>query len=295
MSQNETLKIQKDTDNVVEFLYDSPKTGTNNYGDWYLYGVMHQGAEKAIFATKYLNDKLQYYKKGDKVNIRKETSEDGKTIWSVVAEDGTKTKNEGNTTLGIDARTHDIHKQVCLKLAVDMMDKGNTVLTEGELVVIEANMKALLQVLEGTPDTHTIKDEEKLPFQVKKALSTKLDKAWADKVKEYGMCEVCHKTKPLNAHHFYSRSIRVVRWDVDNGFCLCVGCHVFSSKFSAHKTPAEFVEWAIDKRGITWYEDLKERKNSLIKLRDADYEDLLERINEKSFDIQQTYLVYQHI
>ena len=285
MSQNETLKIQKDTDNVVEFLYDSPKTGTNNYGDWYLYGVMHEGAEKAIFATKYLNDKLQYYKKGDKVNIRKETSEDGKTIWSVVAEGGTKTKNEGNTTLGIDARTHDIHKQVCLKLAVDMMDKGNTVLTEGELVVIEANMKALLQVLEGTPDTHTIKDEEKLPFQVKKALSTKLDKAWADKVKEYGMCEVCHKTKSLNAHHFYSRSIRVVRWDVDNGFCLCVGCHVFSSKFSAHKTPAEFVEWAIDKRGITWYEDLKERKNSLIKLRDADYEDLLERINEKSFDI----------
>lgn len=285
MSQNETLKIQKDTDNIVEFLYDSPKTGTNNYGDWYLYGVMHEGAEKAIFATKYLNDKLQYYSKGDRVNIRKETSEDGKTIWSVVAEGGTKTKNEGNTTLGIDARTHDIHKQVCLKLAVDMMDKGNTVLTEGELVVIEANMKALLQVLEGTPDTHTIKDEEKLPFQVKKALSTKLDKAWADKVKEYGMCEVCHKTKSLNAHHFYSRSIRVVRWDVDNGFCLCVGCHVFSSKFSAHKTPAEFVEWAIDKRGITWYEDLKERKNSLIKLRDADYEDLLERINEKSFDI----------
>ena len=285
MSQNETLKIQKDTDNIVEFLYDSPKTGTNNYGDWYLYGVMHEGAEKAIFATKYLNDKLQYYSKGDRVNIRKETSEDGKTIWSVVSEGDTKTKNEGNTTLGIDARTHDIHKQVCLKLAVDMMDKGNTVLTEGELVVIEANMKALLQVLEGTPDTHTIKDEEKLPFQVKKALSTKLDKAWADKVKEYGMCEVCHKTKSLNAHHFYSRSIRVVRWDVDNGFCLCVGCHVFSSKFSAHKTPAEFVEWAIDKRGITWYEDLKERKNSLIKLRDADYEDLLERINEKSFDI----------
>ena len=164
MSQNETLKIQKDTDNIVEFLYDSPKTGTNNYGDWYLYGVMHEGAEKAIFATKYLNDKLQYYSKGDRVNIRKEASEDGKTIWSVVAEGDTKTKNEGNTTLGIDARTHDIHKQVCLKLAVDMMDKGNTVLTEGELVVIEANMKALLQVLEGTPDTHTIKDEEKLPF-----------------------------------------------------------------------------------------------------------------------------------
>ena len=119
---------------------------------------------------------------------------------------------------------------------------------------------------------------------MKKALSTKLDKAWEEKVKEYAMCEVCRKTKSLNAHHFYSRSIRVVRWDVDNGFCLCVGCHVFSSKFSAHKTPAEFVEWAIEKRGIQWYEDLKECKNSLIKYRDDDYKDLLQKIIERTFD-----------
>ena len=165
MSQNETLKIQKDTDNIVEFLYDSPKTGTNNYGAWYLYGVMHEGSEKGIFATEYLNDKLQYYRKGDKVNIRKEEV-GGKTVWNIVPEGTTKAKNSSNTTLGIDARTHDIHKQVCLKLAVDMVAKKDihTVLTDAEQVIIEANMKALLQVLEGTPDTHTSKDEETLPF-----------------------------------------------------------------------------------------------------------------------------------
>ena len=115
---------------------------------------------------------------------------------------------------------------------------------------------------------------------MKKTLLKKLDKAWADKIKEYGMCEVCRKLKPLNAHHFYSRSIRVVRWDISNGFCLCVGCHVFSSKFSAHKTPAEFVEWAIERRGIHWYEELKDKKNSLIKYIDADYEDLLSAIQQ---------------
>lgn len=163
MNQGETLKIQKNTDNIVEFLYDSPKTGTNNYGDWYLYGVKHEGSDKGIFATSYLNDKLQYYRKGDRVNIRKEEV-DGKTVWNVTPEGTTKAKNSSNTTLGIDARTHDIHKQVCLKLAVDMMEKKNATFTEGELVVIEANMKALLIVLEGTPDTHTSKDEEKLPF-----------------------------------------------------------------------------------------------------------------------------------
>lgn len=286
MSQNETLKIQANTDNIVEFLYDTPKSGTNNYGAWHLYGVKNNGKEVGIFATDYLHDKLQYYRKGDVVNIRKENVDGGKIAWNVIPQEGTNVKNEQNTTLGIDARTHDIHKQVCLKLAVDMVAKKDvhSVLTEGELVIVEANMKSLLQVLEGTPDTHTNKDEEKYPFQVKKALSNKLDKAWADKIKEYGMCEVCRKTKPLNAHHFYSRSIRVVRWDVDNGFCLCVGCHVFSSKFSAHKTPAEFVEWAIEKRGIQWYEDLKERKNTLGKYIDDDYKDLLQKITERTFD-----------
>ena len=286
MSQNETLKIQANTDNIVEFLYDTPKSGTNNYGAWHLYGVKNNGKEVGIFATDYLHDKLQYYRKGDVVNIRKENVDGGKIAWNVIPQEGTNVKNDQNTTLGIDARTHDIHKQVCLKLAVDMVAKKDvhSVLTEGELVIVEANMKSLLQVLEGTPDTHTNKDEEKYPFQVKKALSNKLDKAWADKIKEYGMCEVCRKTKPLNAHHFYSRSIRVVRWDVDNGFCLCVGCHVFSSKFSAHKTPAEFVEWAIEKRGIQWYEDLKERKNTLGKYIDDDYKDLLQKITERTFD-----------
>lgn len=115
---------------------------------------------------------------------------------------------------------------------------------------------------------------------MKKTNIKKLDKAWSEAIRKRGRCEVCGKTTRLNAHHFYSRSIRIVRWDMDNGFCLCVGCHVFSSKFSAHKTPAEFVEWAIEKRGQEWYDDLKERKNSLHKLKDFDVEQILLDIQE---------------
>jgi len=113
---------------------------------------------------------------------------------------------------------------------------------------------------------------------LKKTLIKKLDKSWSNKVREYGMCESCGKTTNLNAHHFYSRAIRSVRWDVDNGFCLCVGCHVFSSKFSAHKTPAEFVEWAIDKRGQGWYDTLKDRKNAVMKYIDSDFDELIYKI-----------------
>jgi hypothetical protein len=53
---------------------------------------------------------------------------------------------------------------------------------------------------------------------------------------------------------------------------------VFSSKFSAHKTPAEFVEWAIDKRGQEWYEDLKDRKNAVMKYIDSDFDELIYKI-----------------
>ena len=92
------------------------------------------------------------------------------------------------------------------------------------------------------------------------------------------MCEKCHKLSPLNAHHFYSRSVRAVRWDLNNGFCLCVGCHTFSSKFSAHKTPAEFVEWAIERRGQEWYDDLKNRKNKIAKYTDLDVDSLMKEM-----------------
>ena len=113
---------------------------------------------------------------------------------------------------------------------------------------------------------------------MKKSNIKKLEKSWSEKVRQYGMCEKCHKLSPLNAHHFYSRSVRSVRWDTDNGFCLCVGCHTFSSHFSAHKTPAEFVEWAIERRGKKWYDSLKKRKNQTVKYIDDDVDRLIKEL-----------------
>ena len=70
-------------------------------------------------------------------------------------------------------------------------------------------------------------------------------------------CAYCGKTDYLNSHHIFSRSNFSVRWVVANGICLCPGCHTLSSKFSAHKTPAEFIEWVKVKRGLKWYETLR--------------------------------------
>ena len=71
-------------------------------------------------------------------------------------------------------------------------------------------------------------------MKVRKGIDGKLDIAWSKLVKlRAGMkCEYCSKTSYLNSHHIYSRSKKSTRWNPDNGICLCVGHHTFSSTFS---------------------------------------------------------------
>ena len=93
---------------------------------------------------------------------------------------------------------------------------------------------------------------------------TQLD-TWSLKVKELAgfKCEYCGKPTGLNSHHIFSRSNKSTRYDLDNGVCLCVGHHTFSSSFSAHKTPAEFIEWIKEKKGDGWYEKLRRKAKSI--------------------------------
>ena len=90
-------------------------------------------------------------------------------------------------------------------------------------------------------------------------IEAKQDVIWAKFVKDNAdnKCEYCGKTTHLNSHHIFSRSNKAVRHDVDNGICLCSGHHVLNSDFSAHKAPAEFIEWVKEYRGLEWYERLR--------------------------------------
>lgn len=100
----------------------------------------------------------------------------------------------------------------------------------------------------------------------KKHSVTSFDTLWANLVKKRdGKCLYCGKTEGLNAHHIFSRSKRSTRWYVPNGVTLCVTHHVFSSSFSAHKTPAEFVEWIKELKGEEWYQELRAKANEIDK------------------------------
>mgnify|MGYP003762010899 CR=1 FL=1 len=112
----------------------------------------------------------------------------------------------------------------------------------------------------------------------RRKLIDKLDTLWSDKVKEGGKCDYCGKNTYLNAHHIFSRSNYSVRWDLDNGICLCSGHHTLNSSFSAHKTPAEFIEWIKEKRGIEWYERLRSKAKSVVKYSNSELEEMIEEL-----------------
>ena len=114
-------------------------------------------------------------------------------------------------------------------------------------------------------------------------LDKKLDTAWSKLVKKKAgnMCEYCYKTTGLNSHHIYSRSNRSVRWDVKNGVCLCAYHHALSSKFSAHKTPIEFILWLEDKKGKDFIMLLRLKANSISKLATFEKEIILNELNKE--------------
>ena len=117
-------------------------------------------------------------------------------------------------------------------------------------------------------------------MKVKKGVDGKLDKAWSELVKHKAgwKCEYCGKRDYLNSHHIYSRSKKSTRWHVQNGICLCVGHHTFSSTFSAHKTPLEFVQWLFKYKGKDYIERLEIRANTVSKIHKFEKELLLKEL-----------------
>lgn len=153
--ESKTLKITANTDNNVKFLFDSPLEGTNAYGVYHLYKFDIEGEEHSLFATDNLHEKLKDYNKGDVVNIRKEEYEAGKMGWivnpaeGVVAKIGSSnTQTGGEIVRGIDDRTKDIHRQVCLKLAVQSMGTSETL----DFAMVKLRMEGLINILDSKDD-----------------------------------------------------------------------------------------------------------------------------------------------
>jgi len=85
----------------------------------------------------------------------------------------------------------------------------------------------------------------------KTSLKKKMDKLFAEKVREMGFCQRCGKTSNLQCAHIYSRKNLSIRWDFENAVCLCAGCHLFW----AHQEPVEFTNWVRDFKALKYLEE----------------------------------------
>jgi hypothetical protein len=65
-----------------------------------------------------------------------------------------------------------------------------------------------------------------------------------------GVCEKCGSMNRLQAHHVITRANKRLRYDSQNGVCLCAGHHLFF----AHQKPHEFRDWLTEKRGNYWWD-----------------------------------------
>jgi hypothetical protein len=89
---------------------------------------------------------------------------------------------------------------------------------------------------------------------------------------------VCKKRGRLNSHHIYTRNKKSVRWDLKNGITLCVGCHTFSSKFSAHGTPTEFTYWLHKNLGNEFMNTLMAKAHAHSKLHEFEKKIILDQL-----------------
>jgi len=97
----------------------------------------------------------------------------------------------------------------------------------------------------------------------KKRLIKRLDTVFSLIVRERDKytCQKCgRKHGHMQTAHFYSRKIKVLRWETLNAVCLCGGCH-----FWAHQNPSEFCEWFEKHVGARNYQILQTRRYNRFK------------------------------
>lgn len=108
-------------------------------------------------------------------------------------------------------------------------------------------------------------------------LNKKLDDLWSKNVRKRGRCEVCGRTENLHAHHIFTRTKHITRWDLQNGVCLCYHHHF---NF-AHQTPMEFHDWLVELKGAEWVDKLRFKSNQIAKFSMEEKMEMIEKLQEE--------------
>lgn len=135
-------------------------------------------------------------------------------------------------------------------------------------------------------------------YKKKKTGKTNFDKEaltlWSLIVRQRaGGCELCGKdsdydrfgrmVKGADAHHILSRTRYLFRYNLNNGICLCKGCHMYNKEHSPHhdsySSEGFMVKMATEahlSHRYLWYEDNKHDKRQPTITQEEQYYKLLD-------------------
>ena len=106
-----------------------------------------------------------------------------------------------------------------------------------------------------------------------KPIERRLDSAWSLRVRSIRLCQRCGSRWNLEAHHIFGRRARSVRWDEENGVCLCRSCHD-----KQRRQPADFLRWAEEHLGVEAFDALSARARVIVKRTSGELAALLEEL-----------------
>jgi hypothetical protein len=142
--------------------------------------------------------------------------------------------------------------------------------------------KDIFMSYQKTKQLNKTKDKKRNPRSERKTIENKLDTLSTKLCRAQGYCTICGKKGcVLNAHHFISRKYKGVRWYQPNLVCLCVHCHTFNFKFSAHKTPEAFEKRMVQLRGKEWLKDIEKKAREHKTWKIEELKQLLKETEEK--------------
>lgn len=102
------------------------------------------------------------------------------------------------------------------------------------------------------------------------------DKLWSLKIKQHDrMCQRCGSLRNLESAHVFARTHGSVRFELDNGVCLCKRCHAL-----AHAREDRFHAFIIKRIGMKRYDELRIQSQQITKPDRQFYEDKIKELKE---------------
>jgi len=95
-------------------------------------------------------------------------------------------------------------------------------------------------------------DKSKPKTPTKTQLLKKCDATFSKIIRSRGCCEICGSTEALQCAHGFSRRYRATRYEAQQCWCLCRGCHY---RFTVR--PLHWDEWMRERMGPDLYHDMR--------------------------------------